>query len=191
MYFNPYGGLAAEMAAALVNLGPDASPDDLYELLVTHDYLPRQRPTPQQTGRLLDWAARLRPMFDETDLDRQVDRVNELLAESAARPYVSQHHGRTPHLHFADEQRPLEERLRAYTAAGLATAICQDATRLGSCARDGCEVVYVDSSRNGRRRFCSTRCANRVYVADHRRRHAAEGRDGGTRHEGRTTEQVT
>ncbi|WP_218158630.1 CGNR zinc finger domain-containing protein [Streptosporangium canum] len=35
----------------------------------------------------------------------------------------------------------------------------------------GCDVAYVDTSRNGRRRFCSTRCSNRVYVADHRRRH--------------------
>ncbi|MBB5919058.1 hypothetical protein FHR81_000087 [Actinoalloteichus hoggarensis] len=174
MHFNPYGGRAAEMAAALVNLGPDATPDDLHALLAAHDYLPRQRPTPRQTGLLLDWAARLRPLFDEVDLDRQVDLVNELLAESAARPYVSRHHGRAPHLHVADERRPLEERLRAYTAAGLATALCQDATRLGSCARDGCAVVFVDGSRNGRRRFCSTRCANRVYVADHRRRRAAE-----------------
>ncbi|MEO3867710.1 CGNR zinc finger domain-containing protein [Nonomuraea sp. B12E4] len=36
-----------------------------------------------------------------------------------------------------------------------------------------CQVVYVDTSRNGRRRFCSPGCANRVNVAAHRaRRHA-------------------
>ncbi|MDP9841773.1 CGNR zinc finger domain-containing protein [Streptosporangium lutulentum] len=37
--------------------------------------------------------------------------------------------------------------------------------------RPGCGMAYVDTSRNGRRRFRTTRCANRVYVADHRSRH--------------------
>ncbi|MGY4099847.1 CGNR zinc finger domain-containing protein [Nocardia sp. R16R-3T] len=35
-------------------------------------------------------------------------------------------------------------------------------------ARQGCGSVFVDTSRNGRRRFCSTRCSNRVHVAQHR-----------------------
>ncbi|HLU95849.1 MAG TPA: CGNR zinc finger domain-containing protein, partial [Thermobifida alba] len=44
---------------------------------------------------------------------------------------------------------------------------------LGCCARDGCRTVFVDTSRNGRRRFCSVTCANRVNVAAHRARAAA------------------
>jgi predicted RNA-binding Zn ribbon-like protein len=61
-------------------------------------------------------------------------------------------------------------RVKAYTAAGLAHAYCQDPGRLGRCDRDGCDVVYVDTSRNGRRRFCSTRCSTRVHVARSRSR---------------------
>ena len=62
--------------------------------------------------------------------------------------------------------------MKAYTASGLAHAFCQDPGRLGRCDRDGREIVDVDTSRNGRRRYCSTRCANRVYVAEHRERQA-------------------
>ena len=42
--------------------------------------------------------------------------------------------------------------------------------RLRACGRAGCGVVFVDTSRNGRRRFCSVRCANQVNVANHRLR---------------------
>jgi predicted RNA-binding Zn ribbon-like protein len=36
--------------------------------------------------------------------------------------------------------------------------------------RAGCAVAFTDSSRNGRRKFCSVRCANQVNVARHRGR---------------------
>jgi predicted RNA-binding Zn ribbon-like protein len=35
--------------------------------------------------------------------------------------------------------------------------------------------VYVDVSRNGTRRFCSTACQNRVKAATYRRRRAQAG----------------
>ncbi|MFD0656685.1 CGNR zinc finger domain-containing protein [Thermocatellispora tengchongensis] len=106
-------------------------------------------------------------------MGRQVDLVNELLvAAEVTRPYISRHDGRPPHIHYAGEDAALVERLKAYTAAGLANAVCQDPGRLGRCGRPGCGIAYVDTSRNGRRRFCSIRCANRVHVADHRRRTA-------------------
>lgn len=173
MHFNPYGGVAAELATALVNVKPGAPPTVITEILRTHDYRPFEPLDTGQAAELLRWADRLRPIFADADLDRRVDVVNELLAVTASQPYVSRHDGRAPHLHFAHEKAPIVDRLRAYTASGLAHVICQDHTRLGVCGRSGCDVAYVDTSRNGRRRFCSTRCANRVYVADHRSRHAA------------------
>jgi predicted RNA-binding Zn ribbon-like protein len=45
-----------------------------------------------------------------------------------------------------------------------------NADRLGSCEREGCDRVFVDVSKNGSRRFCSTACQNRVKVAAFRRR---------------------
>lgn len=170
MQFNPYGGVAAQIAADLVNVGPDATPATHTELMVKHDYRPLVEVGATESEQLNAWSRWLRPVFRNTDLQFRVRTVNELLATAASLPYVSQHDGRPPHLHFAHERAPLVARLRAYTAAGLAHALCEDASRIGSCARDGCATVFVDTSRNGRRRFCSARCANRVHVADHRSR---------------------
>jgi predicted RNA-binding Zn ribbon-like protein len=42
------------------------------------------------------------------------------------------------------------------------------------CAAEDCSGIYVDTSRGGTRRWCSTeRCGNRARVAAHRARHAA------------------
>ncbi|WP_447009945.1 CGNR zinc finger domain-containing protein [Saccharothrix hoggarensis] len=167
MHFNPYGGAAAELAAALVNADPGSGADELAALLRDHGYKPVGTLDADQARELTDWAARLSPVFDGAA--DQVALVNDLLVEAAAKPYISTHDDRPPHLHFAPEHAPTAHRVRAFTAAGLAHAVCEDPGRLGRCARPGCRTVYVDTSRNGRRRYCTTRCANRVHVADHRR----------------------
>ncbi len=65
-------------------------------------------------------------------------------------------------------------RVRALTAGGLAHVIDDGSGfRLQVCQRGGCETAFLDVSRNGRRRFCSLRCANQVNVANHRRRAGA------------------
>ncbi|RKT54993.1 CGNR zinc finger domain-containing protein [Saccharothrix australiensis] len=171
MHFNPYGGAAAQLAAALVNAAPDSTAEDLLALLRDQGYKPLGTLTDREARALLSWARRLEPVFARTtDL---VAHLNALLAETAARPYLSTHDGRPPHLHFAAETAPTADRVRAFTAAGLAHVVCEDPDRLGRCARPGCGTVYIDTSRNGRRRYCTTRCANRVQVARHRERHPA------------------
>ncbi|HVX44076.1 MAG TPA: CGNR zinc finger domain-containing protein [Mycobacteriales bacterium] len=170
MHFNPYGGLAAQLAAATVNLGPDASASDLRRLFDAYGYLPGRRPSAAGATELGAWAARLRELFAEPDRDARVELANALLAATAARPFISQHDGRAPHLHFAAADAGLVDRFKAYTAAGLAHAICEDAARISTCGREGCATVFVDTSRNGRRRFCSPRCANRVNVSEYRKR---------------------
>jgi len=65
----------------------------------------------------------------------------------------------------------LAARVRALTAGGLAHVIDDGSGfRLRVCQRAGCETAFLDVSRNGRRRFCSLRCANQVNVANHRLR---------------------
>lgn len=171
MHFNPYGGVAAQIAVELVNAAP-AAPETLSDLLHRHDYKPVHTVTEQEAAALNNWAVRLRSVFESVDRQARVDLLNELLAATAARPYISQHDGRAPHLHFSDERADVVCRVTAYTATGLAHAFCEDSGRIGACAREDCRTVFVDTSRNGRRRFCSTRCANRVHVADHRLRAA-------------------
>ncbi|GAA5145727.1 CGNR zinc finger domain-containing protein [Pseudonocardia eucalypti] len=173
MQFNPYGGSAARLASELVNAGPEARAPAFEEILDRLDYQPRRAVRPDDAASLVEWAGRLREVFREATVPGRVALVNTLLGGVAAAPYISQHDGRAPHFHYAEVDAPLVERVKAYTAAGLAHAICEDPNRIGGCARPGCPVVYVDTSRNGRRRYCSTRCANRTHVADHRARRRA------------------
>ncbi|WP_020575719.1 CGNR zinc finger domain-containing protein [Actinopolymorpha alba] len=176
MHFNHYGGSAARLATALVNFSVGVSPpraadpDRLWSLLTDHD-IQTDTPTASQAAELVAWAGELSQAYGEPDLDRQVAVINHLLERGASRPFISQHGGRAPHLHYFREEPDVVVRVRAQTAAGLAHTLCDaGGTRLGRCARDGCAMVFLDTSRNGQRRFCSLRCANRVRVADHRRR---------------------
>ncbi|MBZ9639631.1 ABATE domain-containing protein [Streptomyces sp. PSKA30] len=72
--------------------------------------------------------------------------------------------------------------------AALLGAIARDAVELltdpvaraslRQCAGDNCPIVYLDTSRGRRRRWCSSEvCGNRERVARHRRRTAALTRD--------------
>lgn len=166
MHFNPYGGAAAELAATLVNADRHA---DLLDVLKASDYKPLGSLDARQERDVRDWVERLRQAFRAPT----VELLNDLLAQSSTTHYISAHDGRAPHLHYAREDAPTDVRVKAYTAAGMAALFCEDAGRIGSCDRDGCDTVFVDTSRNGRRRFCSTKCANRVAVANHRHRQTA------------------
>ncbi|GGO71280.1 CGNR zinc finger domain-containing protein [Nonomuraea cavernae] len=171
MHFNAYGGNGAALAADLVN-ATDHSPEALEPMLAEHGML-RTELTPAQAGLLRAWAGRLAPVFGETDQDTQIKLINDLLDETASKPYVSAHDGREPHLHFFSVEADIVSRTKDTTAGGLALAMSfSGGRRLGRCDRRGCVTVYVDTSRNGRRRFCSPACANRVNVAAHRARTA-------------------
>ncbi|GAA0941485.1 CGNR zinc finger domain-containing protein [Nonomuraea longicatena] len=169
MHFNTYGGNGAALSADLVNTG-DFGPAALSPMLERHGML-RTALTPAQAAEVERWADRLAPVFGERDQDTQLALVNALLEITATRPYLSAHDGRRPHLHFFDLDADIVARTKDTTAGGLAMAIAfSDGRRLGRCDRPGCPAVYVDTSRNGRRRFCSIACANRVNVAAHRAR---------------------
>ncbi|MFI6598388.1 CGNR zinc finger domain-containing protein [Nonomuraea sp. NPDC050536] len=173
MHFNAYGGNGAALAAALVNL-TDFSPAALEPVLAANAML-RPAVTPAQAEELRVWARRLDPVFGELDQDKQIQLINDLLDVTASKPYVSAHDGKEPHLHFFSVDADIVARAKDTSAGGLAMAISfSDGRRLGRCDRPGCETVYVDTSRNGRRRFCSLACANRVNVAAHRARGVAE-----------------
>ncbi|MGI5499549.1 CGNR zinc finger domain-containing protein [Lentzea sp. CA-135723] len=166
MHFNPYGGAAAELAARLVNADPS---HPLLDVLKASDYKPLGSLDAQQERDVRDWIEQLRQVFREPT----IALLNDLLAQSSTTHYISTHDDRGPHLHYAREDAPTQVRVKAYTAAGMAALFCEDAGRIGWCGREGCDTVFVDTSRNGKRRFCSTRCANRVAVANHRSRQSA------------------
>lgn len=178
MHFNTYGGNGAALSAALVNTA-DFRPESLAALFAANEMM-RTALTAAQAVEVREWAGRLDPVFG-ADQDRQVKLINDLLDITASKPHISTHDGLQPHLHFFSVEADIVARVRDTTAGGLAMAVCfSSGSRLGRCEREGCAVVFVDTSRNGRRRFCSLACANRVNVAAHRRRRTQIDAEGAT-----------
>lgn len=184
MMFNSHVLTLVEVAARLVNaLVPTAGapgPDD--PVAATAEALGGgTRPTPAvtaaQASELASYAAGMRRVFDlvtADDLVAAAAEVNRLLVRSGARPQLDPvPDGEGWHVHFHGSSDELDTGWAAGCASGLALAIGSDlAGRLGVCAADRCERVYVDTSRNGGRRFCSTACQNRTKAAAHRARAA-------------------
>jgi predicted RNA-binding Zn ribbon-like protein len=170
MHFNHYGGEAAQLAVELVNADPDRmTPDDLEPLLAAHGRTVT-RLTDAQAEVVRAWRQRLARCFGPQPVDDRCRAVNELLADTASQPYVSTHGGRAPHLHYTAPGADAAAHLCSALAAGLAYVICfASPDRLGRCARRDCGRAFVDTSRNGRRAYCSVRCANNDAVARHRR----------------------
>ncbi|WP_326835802.1 CGNR zinc finger domain-containing protein [Amycolatopsis rhabdoformis] len=170
MHFNPYGGSGAQVAAALATLArqESVSAAELSEACRAQG-MALTAFTDDEGARVSDWGRQLRAVFAADPAER-VDLVNRLLLTAAVRPHISSHDGKPPHLHYASEDAGTVERVQAFSAGGLAHLVCEAPDRFGLCAREGCGIAFVDTSRNGRRRFCSTRCGTRVNVADHRAR---------------------
>ena len=135
------------------------------------------RTTGEQAEALAGLAARLRLVFDAVragDFDAAAELVNAMAREYDARPTLIRHDGEPWHLHFHAPGTPLVPGLGAGYAAGLAFVLGgEHADRIGVCSADSCDRVYVDVSRNGTKRFCSTACQNRVKTAVFRARRAA------------------
>ncbi|HEY2764543.1 MAG TPA: CGNR zinc finger domain-containing protein [Pseudonocardiaceae bacterium] len=169
MQFNHYGGEAALLGADLVNLRPPITRELVVQVLISHQVADPALST-QESASIADWGGQLSRCFDVAEAGAQCDTVNELLSAAASKPYVSRHDGH-PHLHYRSMEDDVVSRVRAITITGLAYIICiAGGHRLGRCAHPGCALAYVDTSRNGRRRYCSVRCANTSAVRRHRRR---------------------
>lgn len=119
-------------------------------------------------------AAEFRAVFEAVargDVDAAAGQVNGLLRRTGARPALDRHDGEGWHLHFHGADDGLADGWAAGCATGLAIVLgTEDRGRLGVCTAPRCDRVYVDASRNGTRKFCSTACQNRVKTAAFRSR---------------------
>jgi predicted RNA-binding Zn ribbon-like protein len=131
--------------------------------------------TPAEAGEFVAVAASIRAVFDAVAADRTdaaAGVVNQMLADTGARPQLDRHDGEPWHLHFHGAEDSLVTGWAAGCATGLAVVLGSDlGGRLGVCTAPRCDRVYVDTSRNATRRFCSTACQNRVKAAAFRAAH--------------------
>ena len=165
----------AEQSAALLN----AEIDDV-DALVAH-LADRERLHPQATDRdcmlLRKFQRELRPVFEASGSDDTagvIDGLNELMVRYPITPRISDHDHHDLHLHVATANASVAELLVGESLLGLATLVCDlGPTRLGICAAVTCRNVYVDTSPNQSRRYCSDRCSSRANVAAYRARQKA------------------
>ncbi|MCI0397966.1 MAG: CGNR zinc finger domain-containing protein [Chloroflexi bacterium] len=101
-----------------------------------------------------------------------VDRLNGLLATACVAPQLKAGQEGTWRLEFAVEaSTPLVRRLAVESALGLSAALAEHGfERMKACQAEPCRDVFIDTSRNRSRRFCSDRCANRYHIAAFRDR---------------------
>ncbi|HEX5403438.1 MAG TPA: CGNR zinc finger domain-containing protein [Pseudonocardiaceae bacterium] len=156
--------------------GPDLV-DQLTEALGSGELRGRRRPSDLQVAELSAYLGDLRAVFElrtAGDLDGACRRVNDLLSVTGAIPVLSQHDGERWHLHFHAPEAPWALGWAGSMATSLAIVLGGPShDRLGVCSAPVCDRVYVDVSRNGTRRFCSTACQNRVKAAAFRERQKA------------------
>ena len=142
------------------------------DLLARPDYDPRVDEA--AANGMVVLAESLRVVFEAAardDLDTAATTVNGLLREMGSVPQLDRARGGGWTLHFHGREPGLVVGWGAGIAAGLALAIGSDlAGRLGVCQAAPCDRVFVDTSKNAGRRFCSTRCQSRVKAAAHRAR---------------------
>ena len=167
----------AEASAALVNADlPDA--DALRALLCGAG---REWLDPQCTERdatvLRRFQRQLREVFEasaEQRTGRVVEGLNALMESHPITPRISDHDPDDLHLHVATRAASVADLLIGESLLGLATLVCDlGPERLGVCAASPCTNVYVDTSPNRSRRYCSDRCSSRANVAAYRARQKA------------------
>jgi predicted RNA-binding Zn ribbon-like protein len=128
----------------------------------------------QLADKLAGHVRRLRGVFEAVerdDVDAAAGEVNALLDQLRPSPFLDKHDGEPWHLHFHGRHDDFADGWAGPCTIALATVLGSDyAGRLGVCSAPECDRVYVDVSRNGTRRFCSTACQNRVKAAAHRAR---------------------
>ena len=167
--------LYAERSAALLNVEVATVPD-LVRHLEGRAWLHEQC-VESDCRALGRFQRELRPVFEASDAGaggEVVELMNALMVKHPITPRIAEHDGIDLHLHVASRSASVAELLIGEALLGLATLICDlGATRLGVCSADKCDNVYVDTSPNQTRRYCSERCSSRANVAAYRARRKA------------------
>jgi predicted RNA-binding Zn ribbon-like protein len=119
----------------------------------------------------------LRKAFEASSVDDAqgvVDVLNTLLETHPITPRIADHDPANLHIHVANKAASVADLLIGESLLGLANLVCDlGPTRLGVCAALPCTNVYVDTSPNQSRRYCSERCSSRANVAAFRARQKA------------------
>jgi predicted RNA-binding Zn ribbon-like protein len=165
----------ADHAASLVNAAVE-DVDDLRDFLTERGWL-LPRVTERDVNAIRRFQRDLRTTFETAsggDEAGVVQQLNDLLDRHPMTPQIAGHDTQSWHLHVSNSSSSVAELLIAEALLGLAILACDlSPLRLGVCHATGCDQVFVDTSPNQSRRYCSDRCSSRANVAAYRARRRA------------------
>ncbi len=177
MDFDAYARTAVDIVNA-----PLADMADLTELFGEQDWLAEDA-TERDLAAIKRAQKRLRDVFENGSAGRDaaaVEELNALLEAYPIQPRISGHDKSDWHMHVTGRGSAVSSEYLAGAVWGLAVWLCEHgSSRFGVCADERCGNVYLDTSSNCCRRFCSERCATRSHVAAHRARKRAAGSETG------------
>lgn len=170
MQLNPYGEYAVLLAASLANAWPDGRQgiDERMRKFGMTMAFPEHHTDHERTRLVIDdWLQ----VVDAASGQERAALLNIQMARAAAYPRLTDHDEEGWHLHYRDIDQALPEALRSVVSVGTALHLTtRGMHRLARCHAQPCGRVVVDTTRNGRQRYCSVRCANRAAVRRHRAR---------------------
>ncbi|MFF4986497.1 CGNR zinc finger domain-containing protein [Streptosporangium saharense] len=168
MHLNPYGTDAVNLAADLANR-PPATAEELAERCVAAGLVLERPVVPEDLNRTLAVIVAWERVVDAVGECERAELVNHMLADATAHPRLTDHAGDGWHLHYRDDRQSLGAMLAALISVGTALHLAgRGMHRLRRCAVTECVTIFADTSRTGRRRYCSQLCANRDAVRRHR-----------------------
>ncbi len=195
MELESYAELAVRLVNTTCSLRPEredlASLEDLRALLHDYPYM-RDCATDSDVAALRVLRNELRDVFaaaERGDEHAAVNGINALLRQYPMCPQISGHDNQDWHLHLT-EQDSLVGHYATRAAMGITMVVTQlGIDRLGVCQAHPCRDVFIDTSTNRSRRYCSERCASRANVAAYRARRRARERPDTERSEARLSGQ--
>ncbi|MGW6061476.1 CGNR zinc finger domain-containing protein [Streptomyces sp. NPDC055189] len=175
MHLNPYGHEVVNLAADLANRRPKSA-GELADRCRAAGLVLEHPVVPEDLDRTLEALDAWEKVVDAGDEEERAELLNRMLAASAAYPRLTDHAGSGWHLHYRDDRLPLGALLCQLISVGTALHLAgRGMHRLRRCAVTECAAIFADTSRTGRQRYCSGRCANRDAVRRHRARSTGHG----------------
>lgn len=178
MNFSHYTDLPLQLAEDLANSLDVMDGKESLDLVRLEEFLDRPEMCDSPRGVEADLVPmrhlrqKIREVFESTTADEAAQRINRILEQAQAIPYVGVH-GPGPHMHVAPRRNDVAGWFGAVLGMGLAELVVRHGVdRFGICSADDCRDVFIDTSRNHSRKHCSDRCTNREGVRSFRKRAA-------------------
>ncbi|GLZ38063.1 CGNR zinc finger domain-containing protein [Actinokineospora sp. NBRC 105648] len=173
MHLNPYGADVVHLAAELANRRP-TTVEELVDRCRAAGLVVEQAATGNDLTRTQAMLNAWESVVDATTEHERARLLNHMLGESAAHPRLTDHGDAGWHLHYRDHGVPLGSVLCAIISVGTALHLTgRGIHRLRRCAVTDCDTIFADTTRTGRKRYCTHQCANRDAVRRHRTRTSA------------------